>query len=61
MVQTGNRLGWNPCAMPPTPKVGIDESLGTYGKYLVSLMKQGPQYTKDDVDLLVARLILLGW
>lgn len=60
MSQPVNRLGWNPCGMPPMPKVGI-ESLGDYGKYLVSLMKRDPQYTDEDVELLTARLNILGW
>lgn len=56
----GNRLGYNPCAMPPTPPVG-EESLGSYGKYLVSHMRSDSQYTDDDIALLIARLNILGW
>lgn len=57
---TGNRLGYNPCAMPPTPPVGI-ESLGSYGKSLVSHMRKDPQYTDEDVERLIAYLNVLGW
>ena len=60
MSPTGNRLGWNPCAMPPTPKVG-EEGLGSYGKFLVSLMRKDPKYSDHDVKVLAARLNILGW